>query len=364
MKQSKSFTLLAAALACGIHPAFSQEPEPAAVPAPPPPFDQIVPAPPPVLQDILLAPPRLVRHIKDHVVHLFAQAERPVPERPFREPLPAPALAAPPATPMPAKSTKPRPPEAGPFGIAIGASSRAGRSLVIPKDDMDAQAMAAAEEDLNVMAMILNKAVDEKPDDDRKVMGIDIFGGISSGARNILIEGHGAIFILKTKLSLTPPPDQKEETKSKETTRSEWEDARRRLYGTAEWEREIHKSLKHLPGGSALPYDEDKVNELKNDVIDSLKNATNIRGLKGDNVVTVVINGPSFGGEPRDNFAIRLDAIVRRAAGEHRYEHEEHGSSGSRASSIMIQAKKSDIDDFAKNGNKEAFRKKVKVRTY
>jgi hypothetical protein len=358
MKQSKSITLLVAALACGIHPAFADEPEdilkPAPVPtvlrlpAPPPPLDQIIPAPPPLVEDILLAPPRLLEQIKGHVRYLVAQAA----------PEPAPA---PPAT--PAKAAKPRPPEAGPFGIAMGAGSRASRSLIIPKDDMDPQAMAAAEEDLNVMAVILNEAVDEKPDDDRKVMGIDIFGGFSSGARNILIEGYGAIFMLKTRLSLTPPPDRKEESKSKESTSSEWEEARRRLYGTAEWEREIHKSLKHLPGGSPAPYDEDKVNELKNDLIDSLKNATNIRGLKGDNLVTVVITGPSFDGG-RDSFAVRLDSIVRRAAGEvHRVEHEERSGDGRRGS-IMIQAKKSDIDDFAKNGNKEAFRKKVKVRVY
>ena len=358
MKQSKSFTLLAAALACGIHPAFANEPEetkpaPAPtvfkLPAPPPPLDQIIPAPPPLVEDILLAPPRLAQHIKDHVVHLFAQA--------------APVPGVPPAT--PAKAGKPRPPEAGPFGYAVTSGSRAGRSLVIPKDDMDAQAMAAAEEDLNVMAVILNKAIDEKPDDDLKVMGIDIFGGLSSGgAKSLLVEGYGAIFILKTKLSLTPPPDEKEESQSKTKTSSEWEEARRRLYGKAEWEREVHKSMKHFPGGTVVPYDEDKVNDMKNEVMDSLKNATNIRGLKGDNVVTVVIHSPLFEGDPRDQFTVRLDAIVRRAAGqEHRIEHEEHGSPGRRGS-IMIQAKKSDIDDFAKNGNKEAFRKKVKVRTY
>jgi hypothetical protein len=365
MNKKYQTIMLAAALACGIHTAIAEEPEDVVIPLPPlpgvPDIELKLPVPPPL--------ERLHNHIHEAIPPLGRLHER-IHNVVFA-PLKLLAQAAPPA--VPAISVEPVPPspakprmvgrasvsDEGAF-FRFGSSSRSGRSLVIPKDDMDPETLAGTEEDLNVMALILDKAVDHKGDDDKKIMGIDVFTG-SSGARNLFVEGHGAIFLLKTKLTLTPPPAaKKEESKAKQPTSSDWEDARRQLYGPNEWEREIHKALKGVPGlgGSPAPYDEERVNDLKNDVIESLKNASNIRGLKGDHTVTVVISGSGSSGGA---------AIVRRDSegkSEKRvYAREEHGD-GKRGAAMIVQAKKSDIDSFAKDGNEESFRKKVKVRVY
>src|SRR5437867_4359103 len=128
------------------------------------------------------------------------------------------------------------------FSLA-GASAGSRRTIIIPKGEPNPELLADAEEDLNVMTLILEKALDQRSDDERKPMGIDLLTS-SSGIRNLLIEGHGAIFALKTKIPLVPPPaPKKEEAKTKETTSSEWEEAKRQIYGPSEIEKEIRKGF-------------------------------------------------------------------------------------------------------------------------
>src|SRR5439155_24581822 len=168
--------LVAAALVCNLQPACSQETVEA--PAPPPPgHPAIAPLPPfdPLdhLENVgkhLLRIPRMIHdelRPLDHIKMLLAQVPTP-----------------------------PGAPQIDPVAIAHGAiasggdflpfkwsgSSKAGRALLIPKDDADPEAFANAEEDLNIMALILEKAVAQQSDDDhKKVMGIDmLFGGNSS----------------------------------------------------------------------------------------------------------------------------------------------------------------------------------------
>jgi len=352
--------LVAAALVCNLQPACSQETVEA--PAPPPPgHPAIAPLPPfdPLdhLENVgkhLLRIPRMIHdelRPLDHIKMLLAQVPTP-----------------------------PGAPQIDPVAIAHGAiasagdflpfkwsgSSKAGRALLIPKDDADPEAFANAEEDLNIMALILEKAVAQQSDDDhKKVMGIDmLFGGNSSSPRSLLIEGYGAVFMLRTKLALTPPPKPKTETKPKESATSEWDDVRRELYGPSEWDREYRefsKAFKGIPGfgSSSEEYDEQKVEQLKGAVVEALKNAANIRHLKGDNTVTVVVTGSVSGPtgfvsrrDENKNDSRRVE--VRREA----------RSDNSRGSVMLVQAKKSDIDAFAKDNNQDQFKKKVKIRVY
>jgi hypothetical protein len=178
-----------------------------------------------------------------------------------------------------------------------GGSSRGSRTLVIPQGDFSPEKLADAEEDLNVMALILEKAVEQRSDDEKRALGIDIMTSSSSGVKNLLIEGHGAVFMLKTKTALLPPPTPKkeEEAKGKESASSEWEEAREQLYGPSDIDKHVRKVLKeatmHL--GRTEEYDKDKVERLKTSLIEGLKSASNIRHLKGDQTVTVVVTSSS-----------------------------------------------------------------------
>src|SRR5690242_11841476 len=133
--------LLTAALICGIHPAVAEEPEPFVIPLPPvpgaPDLELRLPAPPPLgaLHN------RLHEHIHDVVfapLKLLAQVSPPA----------TPALSVEPVTPVPGK---PRASAKIAFEDDafrwLNSSSRSGRSLVIPKDDMNPETLAATEED-------------------------------------------------------------------------------------------------------------------------------------------------------------------------------------------------------------------------
>jgi predicted DNA binding CopG/RHH family protein len=199
-------------------------------------------------------------------------------------------------------------------------------------------------------------------------MGIELLTS-SSGVRNLLIEGHGAIFVLKTKIALVAPQaPKKEETKTKDTTSSEWEEAKQQIYGPSEIEREIHKKLQ-MNFGSSEEYDADKVQRLKDSLIEALKSASNIRHLSGDNTVTVVVLSSSSVGEVRK---VVTSSSGRGGSGDQRRtevyakaDREAYVAEGRSGSRLMLQAKKSDIDSYAKGQlTTDAFRDKVKSQVY
>ena len=302
--------------------------------------------------------------IKQQRAILFAQA----PE----------AAGLPPGAPVPPKPARAHLEFESPFKLALGApgSSSSRRTLVIPKGEFNPEFMANAEEDLNVMSVILEKAVEMRSEDEgKKAMGIDIFSS-SSGIKNLLIEGHGAIFTLKTKVALLPPPTpQREEVKEKETTSTEWDEARRALYGPSEIEKEIHRAWGKVQtsfSSSAEEYDEQKLQRLKDSLTESLKSASNIRGLAGDQTVTVIVLSSSPVSEVRKVVAGASRGGSRSGPSNRdrvevyaRTDHDRDRPNMRSGSRLMLQVKKSDIDAYAKGRiNGEAFRDKVKIQVY
>src|SRR5713101_7510897 len=110
---------------------------------------------------------------------------------------------------------------------------KAARSVVIESREPDPNAIATVEEDLNVMSRILEKAISPSQDETKRVMGIEVrsWFGPAAGARNLYLEGYGAVFLLNVDLPLLAPPEGKTEPKAKEPASSEWEDARQEIYG-------------------------------------------------------------------------------------------------------------------------------------
>ena len=305
--------------------------------------------------------------LEEEDVLVFAQAPAPKPAKASASLAPVPPDA--PGQPRGASITWAGPAPAK-YGLFGSSSSSSRRTLVIPKGDANAELLADAEEDLNVMSLILEKAVDPRNDDEgKKALGIDIFAS-SSGIRNVLIEGHGVIFTVKTKIALLPPPTpKKEEPKPKDPTSSEWEDAKRQLYGPSEIEKEINKAFKHVQMNfdSREEYDEQKLQRLKDSLIESLKSASNVRHVSGDQTVTVVVLSSSPVHEVRKVVAEsgrgnRVSGDVRVYANREAYNYSSDGRAGSR---MMLQAKKSDIDSYAKGSlTTDAFRDKVKIQVY
>ena len=190
------------------------------------------------------------------------------------------------------KTYTPRP------NTVVARAHGAGHALVIPKDAADAKDFLDLEEDLGVMAHILDKAIGR----DGKVahamgMALSKWPG-STATQNLYIEGHGALFFFYVNFPLLPPSAKESDPTAKEKTSSDWEEARREIseqtkpsggvsFGGSGW----NTGAAVFAVAPAAEYDADKVEDLKRDLITALKNAAHIRKLKSDETVTVVVSG-------------------------------------------------------------------------
>jgi hypothetical protein len=248
-------------------------------------------------------------------------------------------------------------------------STKTGRTLVVKTSNPDAAAIADAEEDLSVMALILRKATgDARGDDKRMALGIEIDStvfGSSSGARNIYVEGYGALFLLGVRFPLIAPPEKAEETAAKDEPGSDWAEAREEYLrgerNTFEVQLErVWAGVNQLRGDrlASEEYDADKVEDLKTGLLEALKNATHIRVLKPDEFVTVVIQGAE---------AARVDRTASRAGGNVNVKvtSSKRGGSKTGETVMTIRVKKSDVDAFAKGSlDLAGFKKKSSIQTY
>ena len=240
-----------------------------------------------------------------------------------------------------------------------------GKTLVIRSSETDPKDQVNLEEDLAVMSHIFDKAIDENLGEDghawKHPMGIDVFFAPSSNPmRSLYLEGYGALFLLNVGIPLLPPPAKAEPQKEKSPVDSNWDQARQELYGQ-------HTEGK-IVTGPVKEYSEEKVNRLKDALLEALKNATNIRNLKPNDSVTVCVFGGAIPG------ALRFAATAKRtlAAGEEPEEPRPwpalpgqpyRGPAG--GTMMTIRVKKTDVDDFAKGKlNLDEFHKKAKISNY
>lgn len=214
-----------------------------------------------------------------------------------------------------------------------GAGSRA---LVVHTGQPDAKAQSGLEEDLAVMSHLLDKALEDVPGAQRngnRAMGIDVF--FSPGAspvRSLYIDSYGALFFLKVQFPLLAPAEKHSEEKVNPD--SAWEEARQELYGQ-------HQG--NGPGEPGEEFNQDKVDKLKETLFETMKNASNIRGLKAEDFVTICISGGSSSGG-------RVRKIRTNPAGNLGGNIEVTTASESAASRsfLTLRARKSDIDHFSK----------------
>jgi hypothetical protein len=268
------------------------------------------------------------------------------------------------------------------WAIAGGAASSASHSLVILKDGSDSKTIEECEEDLNVMARILDKTTSRRTEKGHNAMGIVVHAGVfgeSSAPRNLYIDGYGALFFLNVNYPLVAPPAKRTEPEAKEDTNSEWEATRRELSQPSASGFSYNLVPQPSPFGSSPSeeYDAEKVEDLKEALTAALKNATHIRKLKSDETVTVVVTGRSGGPEPKvvtkkissstgggggggvsgsggSVYTDRLAGVIRKAP-----------VPDSRGSKLILRAKKSDLEAVQKiELTPEEFRKKVSIQVY
>lgn len=213
--------------------------------------------------------------------------------------------------------------------------------LVVRFREAEPKDTAKLEDDLAVMSHLLRKALAEKfgtAQDQRNVLGVDIsFAPGSQPIRTIYLDGFGALFLLDVDFPLHPSPKPESAPKEKPATDSTWEEARREYYGAPAARTSV------APAGA--PYDERKVEVLKEALTEALRSAANIRGMNPDDFVSVCVAG---GASSR-----ALGVTIPTTAGEQFNVVEPNGpyytvgEVATEKSFLTVRARKSDIDAVA-----------------
>lgn len=232
-------------------------------------------------------------------------------------------------------------------------SGGGGRTLMVRSTTPEPKDQSAMEEDLAIMSRVLAKAIEELPGragNPGKFMGIDVFftpGG--SQLRSLYVENYGALFFLNVSFPLVAPQEKRIE--GKPATDSAWEEARQDLYGQRSQE---------TVGEPAEEYSEERVDRLKGALLDALKNASNIRGLKPSDFVTLWVSGASTGNA---SFRVMRAGAPGNAGPEP--VSVEQLTTPSKRTVLTIRVSKAEIDAFAQGKLKpESFQKQAQITAY
>jgi hypothetical protein len=167
-----------------------------------------------------------------------------------------------------------------------------GRVLVVPGGNADAKMLLESEEDLNVMAHLLEKAMNLGKDEGRlKAAGIDLLFSHSQslGVRHLYLEGYGALFLFKSPIPIKPEAAAAQGDPSETQSTSAWDEARRELFQAQDGRRGRPFRTRVDVKAFKENYDEAQVASLKSSVVEALREAANMRHVKPDEHVTVVL---------------------------------------------------------------------------
>ena len=265
--------------------------------------------------------------------------------------------------------------------------------LVVPAAEVKAEDLVEIMEDMQVMSHIL----DERFKETRRVQGVftdfgDFFGRDNRTTEAIYLQGYGVLFSMEVNFTFSPSPKPQEQQaeQTTESVDSTWQRARQQMFSSED--SRISGGL-----GSAEEYNSQMVEELKRDLITTLKHAANIRGVQPDEwIILTVIGGRQSGGFGGGFMMGGMGGYGGMMGGGYGVS---SGSSSSGSSSmargmgggmmggmggsmgggmggfggmdvssatvLTIRAKKSDIDAFARGEQDlEQFRQKVQIFTY
>lgn len=318
----------------------------------------------------------------------FASANNaPVPVTPSKTspaPIPAPAIS--PTPPIPT-SVSVSTVNDDIFSLTQGLSSgsRGSRSvgadsvLVIPAGQIGTEEIITINEDMSVMSRIFQKNFEQARisiarssmfASRRNVLAM--LGGGRGQIQSMYLQDYGALFLMKVDFPLSPSPDaqqEKEQTEKEQEGDSVWREMRREMYEPDKVERGYRTDQPEKK------YDAEKVENLKTTLIKALKHAANIRSLKPDESVILMITGSSETGGTIIESARRLpgenQVIIQQKNADGKMvtrivqESDLDNIGSATPSNLVIRAKKSQIDEFASGQvDFDRFRQSVQVLTY
>ncbi|MFB0555351.1 MAG: hypothetical protein ACETWQ_18755 [Phycisphaerae bacterium] len=252
--------------------------------------------------------------------------------------------------------------------IPLLGHSGGGGVLVVPAAELKGEDLAAITEDMTVMSRIFDNKLSQARLTTGRVGWYfedynPFFGRGSGTTEAIYLEGYAALFLMKVNFPLSPSPEAQEEKKTEEEDADPlWTQMRQEIYTPEDADRR-RRTVR-----PEEKYDEEKVAELKETLIKTLKHAANIRSLKPDQSVILTVIGDQnqsattiarsyvFSGRSRGRSSSVGRSTGRRAPGT---------ETGSFLPTVLtICAKKSDIDAFAEGEfSFDQFRERTRMFT-
>lgn len=250
-----------------------------------------------------------------------------------------------------------RPTEGGGAGGYQGRSSSgsmlmrmSGRILIVAPGT-EAQVQQEVEEDMTTMLHLLERTVEKElgssADDLNNYRNIPAV--LTSESRATYLDDYGVLFTLRTPQVLHGPANSERPNAQPGPRGNQWERARQELFG----ERGGEGMRDSRPG--PMQYDAAKVSALKESLFRLLRDASNLRHLKADHSVAIILSGsPSLGMRPAGG---QPEEGAREGSPLERFR-----TQLTRATSLVLRAKKADIDAFAQGKlTADQFKAKVSV---
>jgi len=161
--------------------------------------------------------------------------------------------------------------------------------LVIPDTEVKPEELDAITQDLLVMSHIL----DERFMEPRTIKGVFAdFGGFFGPNRRatevVYLQGYGTLFLMEVNFAFSPPPkaQEKETKKTEEDVDQTWQRAKQKIFSPKD-------PMMGRRARSGQEYGIEQVEQLKTELIKTLKHTSNIRNLKPDEwlILTVIGQG-------------------------------------------------------------------------
>jgi hypothetical protein len=230
------------------------------------------------------------------------------------------------------------------------------------------------QEDLPVMSRVLERAVSpDLANAGRRVMGLNLmFAPGKSSTQSIYLEDYGAIFTLQVRFPLLPPVEAPAgDDPLTEPEDSEWEAARRDIYGGAPspdpygsdaFMQQYGTERRHTEA-----YSDAKVEVLQKAVLAALKHAARIRHLDHDDFILVRISGPAAGpAKSTSNASYHREISTRTTGAGHNVVLWTGSAPAPDQGSVMtLRAKHSDIAAFAEGSiDQDELRARTQLQIY
>jgi len=292
---------------------------------------------------------------------ISAQNESAVAEAPM-VPTPAPALPQPPGESVSVPALGPR----RLMGWNLGDRyAPAGCVLVIPNTKIQTEDLLATIEDLTIMSRVFDKKLAHErmiPATSRLFARGDdalfqrFFSQHNRSTEAIYLQGYGAMFFINVDFPLWTPVETPEQETSQDVDKV-WEEAKIDVYN-------LEKDSGRGRTQEEEKYDAEQVAELKETLIKALKHAANIRCMKSQEWLNIIVKGKS----PGDVIKAVVNAPSGRSSGLSRYDALAFVSKATTTGDstfLSIRAKKQDIDAFVEGTlDYEQFRRRAEVLTY